>query len=101
MTTVPADPLLETLVNDFGGNYQFALDVLDQYRADRASVDASWREYFDRALGVAPEPEPPSGNGRDAAPAPGPTAAVVRAGAPAPAPAAKTKAVVLPALLPG
>src|SRR5262245_25253670 len=98
MTTVPADPLLETLVNDFGGNYQFALDVLDQYRSDRRSVDASWRDYFDRALGVAPEPEPPSGNGREAA---GGTAAVVRSASPAPAAPEKTKAVVLPAILPG
>ena len=30
-----ADPLLETLVNDFGGNYVFALDLLEQYRQDR------------------------------------------------------------------
>jgi 2-oxoglutarate dehydrogenase E1 component len=100
MSTTSADPLLETLVNDFGGNYQFALDVLEQYRNDRRSVDASWRDYFDRALGVAPEaaPEPSGGNGREAAAG---TAAVVRSAPAAPAPAANSKAVVLPALLPG
>ena len=50
MTTQPADPLLESLINDFGSNYVFALDVLEQYRHDRRSVEASWREYFDRLL---------------------------------------------------
>ena len=53
-----ADPLLETLVNDFGGNYVFALDLLEQYRQDRKSVDATWRAYFDKALGLPPEGEP-------------------------------------------
>ena len=52
-----ADPLLETLVNDFGGNYAFALDLLEQYRQDRRSVDATWRAYFDKALGFPPEAE--------------------------------------------
>ena len=52
-----ADPLLETLVNDFGGNYVFALDLLEQYRQDRKSVDATWRAYFDKALGLPPEGE--------------------------------------------
>ena len=52
-----ADPLLETLVNDFGGNYVFALDLLEQYRQDRRSVDATWRAYFDKALGLPPEAE--------------------------------------------
>ena len=51
-----ADPLLETLVNDFGGNYVFALDLLEQYRQDRRSVDATWRAYFDKA--------PPPASGR-------------------------------------
>ena len=52
-----ADPLLETLVNDFGGNYVFALDLLEQYRQDRRSVDTTWRAYFDKALGLPPEAE--------------------------------------------
>ena len=51
-----ADPLLETLVGDFGGNYVFALDLLEQYRQDRKSVDATWRAYFDKALGLPPRP---------------------------------------------
>ena len=33
--TSPPDPLLETLVNDFGANYAFALDLLQEYRRDR------------------------------------------------------------------
>jgi 2-oxoglutarate decarboxylase len=52
-----ADPLLETLVGDFGGNYVFALDLLEQYRQDRKNVDATWRTYFDKALGRPPEAE--------------------------------------------
>jgi 2-oxoglutarate decarboxylase len=53
-----ADPMLDKLVGDFGGNYVFALDLLELYRQDRKSVEPSWRAYFDEALGVAPEPEP-------------------------------------------
>jgi len=56
--TTPAEPLLDKLVGDFGGNYVFALDVLEEYRRDRRSVDPSWRAYFDEATGAAPEPEP-------------------------------------------
>ena len=29
MSPTAAEPLLETLVNDFGGNYVFALDLLE------------------------------------------------------------------------
>src|SRR5512143_2669290 len=54
----PADPLLEKLVDDFGANYGFALDLLQEYRRDRKSVDATWREYFDKATGVPSEEEP-------------------------------------------
>ena len=59
MSTAAADPLIETLVNDFGGNYVFALDLLEMYREDRASVDPSWRAYFDKATGRPAEPERP------------------------------------------
>jgi 2-oxoglutarate dehydrogenase E1 component len=54
-----AEPLVEKLVSDFGTNYAFALDLLNEYRRDRKSVDATWREYFDAATG-APSGEPPS-----------------------------------------
>jgi 2-oxoglutarate decarboxylase len=106
MSTIPADPaILDSLVNDFGGNYVFALDVLEQYREDRRAVDASWRDYFDRILGVSPataatpEParvatvvtEPPAARG---------TTLVRQDGPSAPAPQ-KSKAVAIPALLPG
>jgi 2-oxoglutarate decarboxylase len=57
MGTPQADPLLDRLVSDFGGNYVFAVDLLEQYRADRDSVEPSWRRYFDEALGVEPEGE--------------------------------------------
>src|SRR6185436_20491517 len=57
MQQTQADPLVDALVKDFGGNYSFALDILEQYRANPQSVDASWRQYFDRLLGV-PKPEP-------------------------------------------
>ena len=58
--SVPADPLLETLVNDFGANYAFALDLLQEYRQDRRGVDPTWREYFDRVTGTpSADEEPP------------------------------------------
>ena len=59
MQQTQADPLVDALVKDFGGNYVFALDILEQYRSNPQSVDASWRQYFDRLLGVAPKAEPP------------------------------------------
>src|SRR5438132_5533125 len=59
MQQTQADPLVDALVKDFGGNYVFALDILEQYRTSPQSVDASWRQYFDRLLGVAPKAEPP------------------------------------------
>jgi 2-oxoglutarate dehydrogenase complex dehydrogenase (E1) component-like enzyme len=61
MQQTQADPLVDALVKDFGGNYVFALDILEQYRANPQSVDASWRQYFDRLLGVAPKAEPAPG----------------------------------------
>lgn len=57
MPQTAADPLWDTLVADFGGNYFFALDLLEDYRRDRRAVDGSWRAYFDRALGLPPESE--------------------------------------------
>jgi len=42
------DPVIESLVNDFGGNYAFALDLLEDYRRDRQSVDRSWRATSSR-----------------------------------------------------
>ena len=61
MVESSADPLLDSLINDFGANYVFALDLLEQYRHDRRSVEASWRDYFDGMMGVAPERAAESG----------------------------------------
>ncbi len=47
------EPLLDALVRDFGANYAFALDLLQEFRRDRQAVDASWRFYFDVLTGVA------------------------------------------------
>src|SRR5262245_34628026 len=96
------DPLLDSLVSDFGGNYVFALDLLEQYRRDPRSVEKSWRDYFDRLSGLPAEaeeaPQTPS-------PAPSPAETpqtgeitVVPAAAP---PAARSRALVVPAILPG
>ena len=110
MSAEASDPLLETLVNDFGGNYVFALDVLEQYRSDRHSVDASWREYFDKALGVPSEPDPPSrGKGGDGASGRGAAVAkesarkgtLVRQEPAAVSARDRSKAVAIPAILPG
>src|SRR6185436_11388601 len=122
MQQTQADPLVDALVKDFGGNYVFALDILEQYRANAQSVDASWREYFDRLLGVPkpePKPEPaapppPNGpawtaGGTAAAPAAAAAAAKPATGTlvrqpPEPATALardKGKALTVPAILPG
>ncbi len=58
MSTPRPEPLLETLVNDFGGNYTFALEQLEQYRRDPSSVEGGWRAYFDEATGAVSQPEP-------------------------------------------
>jgi 2-oxoglutarate dehydrogenase E1 component len=110
MTATAADPLLDALVRDFGGNYVFALDLLDQYRADPASLDASWREYFDRLGGVASAAALDAARVPESTPAaPAGTVTVVSAGAPA-APAASGAAaaaartgrgLIVPAILPG
>ena len=103
------EPLFERLIADFGGNYVFALDILGQYRQDRRSVDASWREYFDRALGRLPETDAPAiAVVANEAPRPGAPAtgtderrALVRPDAPAMATAERSRAVALPSILPG
>ncbi|HET7292286.1 MAG TPA: multifunctional oxoglutarate decarboxylase/oxoglutarate dehydrogenase thiamine pyrophosphate-binding subunit/dihydrolipoyllysine-residue succinyltransferase subunit [Vicinamibacteria bacterium] len=92
------DPLLESLVSDFGGNYVFALDLLEQYRRDRESVDATWREYFDRLSGRANDAVEGS---RAPAPESAPAAKGEITVVPAAAPAVRSKALVVPAILPG
>ena len=105
------DPLLETLVTDFGGNYVFALDLLEMYREDRASVDPSWRTYFDKATGrplesasspvtviVNEAPRPAE------APAPAagaPRQTLQRQESQPPAQRERSRAVALPTILPG
>src|SRR4051812_29771690 len=75
MQQTQADPLVDALVRDFGGNYVFALDLLEQYRRDPQTVDGSWRAYFDRVTGVAPAADPAA----KAASAPAQAAAAARA----------------------
>jgi 2-oxoglutarate dehydrogenase E1 component len=117
MSQAAADPYLEALVTDFGGNYVFALDLLEQYRQDPASVDGSWRSYFDRISGKpaserdvpgaraamgqparAVEPAPPAAA---ALAAPPPAAALAEPAPRAPAARVTSKALGLPVLLPG
>ncbi len=100
------DPLIDSLVSDFGGNYVFALDLLEQYRNDPASVEPSWRDYFARISGRKAEPEPTPQPAPAAAPAPTPEpvkaveVTIVKAQAMVPAPA-RSKALIVPAILPG
>jgi len=98
MSTQPIDPILDALIQDFGGNYVFALDLLDQYRHDRRTVDASWRDYFDRLMGEAPAPreEPVA----EPAPEPATVRTLVRQEAAVPA-RERSRAMVVPAILPG
>jgi 2-oxoglutarate dehydrogenase E1 component len=108
-TQAGADPLLDRLVSDFGGNYVFALDLLEQYRQDRKSVEESWRTYFDAALGVTPEPEAPPVTvivNEPAAEAPPPSAptdrpTLARRDVPAAPVGERSKAVALTSILPG
>jgi 2-oxoglutarate dehydrogenase E1 component len=96
MATATTDPLLDSLVNDFGGNYVFALDLLEQYRSDPQQVEKSWRDYFDRISGTpapAPAPDTP-------APEPAREATLVHAQA-APVAVPRSKAMIVPAILPG
>jgi 2-oxoglutarate decarboxylase len=110
MSETALDPLVDALVSDFGGNYAFALDLLEQYRQDPGSVDGSWREYFDRVTGrrleVAAKPVPEASPApAPEAPAPAPAAArtvsVVRQEPQALAPRERSKALLVPAILPG
>ena len=104
MSDTPADPLLEALVSDFGANYVFAVDLLDEYRRDRSSVEPSWSGYFDRLLGrsepaaapaaaASPQSAPPDGGTRTATLVRTQPAALGRPNAPS--------ALIVPAILPG
>jgi 2-oxoglutarate dehydrogenase E1 component len=97
------DPLLDALVTDFGGNYAFALELLEEYRRDRSSVEPSWREYFDRLSGVEAEAAPAQSPQPAAAASASADVTVFRAEpvAAAPAAPARSRALVVPALLPG
>src|SRR6185295_6433325 len=98
------DPLVDRLVTDFGANYVFALDLLDQYRRDRHAVEGSWREYFDRLMGVASSPEAPAFTTVKAqeTASTAPSRALVRPAETQPAaPASRSRALVVPAILPG
>jgi len=95
------DPLLDALVTDFGGNYVFALDLLEQYRKDRASVEPSWRDYFDRISGPpAPEPAQAVAPAAEASEARGAGEVTIVHAEPV-APARRSKALIVPAILPG
>jgi len=50
--------ILDSLVTDFGNNYAFALELLEEYRRHPEGVDPSWRSYFDRLTGRSPGPGP-------------------------------------------
>src|SRR5690349_10269118 len=115
MSETLADPILDALVGDFGGNYFFALDLLEDFRKDPGSVDPSWREYFARITGAPPSsPKMTTSAGPNAVT----PATVEPAVNPAPAPAVtapvqlvrtetqavavpKSKALAAPAILPG
>jgi len=74
----------ETILDEYGINADYALELFDRYRSDPALVDDDWREYFDDLTGppppvpAAPAPPPPAAA---APPLPSPT----RPAEPAPA----------------
>jgi len=79
-TPTPVDAS-EELVSEFGANATYVADLLNRYRANRASVDDEWRRFFDERFGEASA-------AWEAVPAPAPTAPAARPVAPAPAPSA-------------
>jgi 2-oxoglutarate decarboxylase len=103
MSETAADPLLDTLVGQFGGNYVFVLDMLEQYRHDPRSVDPSWKEYFDRLNGaVSDTPSPSSAQAAiPAAPAAAAPPQVSIVPARTEMRRAEGKDLMLPAILPG
>ncbi len=114
MSETLSDPLVETLISDFGGNYVFALDLLESYRADRKSVDKSWRDYFDRANGLpvpdedegplaqlVSEPQPVRAAVPVATAQPGTTVVRVQPGGGLAAAPARSKALAPVSLMPG
>src|SRR5438105_3134156 len=104
MQQAQADPLVDVLVNDFGGNYVFALDLLEQYRRDRQAVEASWRAYFDRLMGVSAttaEPSWPTTAQDSPAAASARPGTLVRQDGPTAVARDTGKALVVPAILPG
>ncbi len=80
-----SEPLLDALITDFGGNYVFALDLLEDYRKDPKSLDPTWRSYFERLVG-----EPAQAASRVEVPKPGEaeSASVEAKSGPPPEPAA-------------
>src|SRR5271169_1400234 len=108
MATASADPLLDSLISDFGGNYVFALDLLEQYRTDPASVETSWRDYFDRLSGPgAPAATETAAAARPVAvpqreePKSPSEVTLVRSDGALPASRERSRALVVPAILPG
>jgi multifunctional 2-oxoglutarate metabolism enzyme len=104
MATASADPLFDALISDFGGNYVFALDLLEQYRKDRGSVDKSWRDYFDRIAGVPPSEDAAAATAQAAPPETRHASremTLVRSEPAVPAPRDRSRALVVPAILPG
>jgi 2-oxoglutarate decarboxylase len=107
MAETAADPLLDTLVDQFGGNYVFVLDLLEQYRLDPRTVDPSWKEYFDRLNGLAATaPAAPAPAAAAPAPAPSEPAARTAEVSIVPRPAtdvrrAESKDLTIPTILPG
>ena len=79
-TPFPVDAS-EELVSEFGANATYVAELLNRYRANRASVDDEWRRFFDERFGETPAV-------REVVPAsaPAPAAPAPRPVVPAPAP---------------
>ena len=45
MVESSADPLLDSLINDFGANYVFALDLLEQCLPKLGHEKVQWAKY--------------------------------------------------------
>jgi 2-oxoglutarate decarboxylase len=98
--------LSEVIAENFGANATYVETLLARFRSSPASVDESWRTYFEELLGEAApvstpprsdqgniSPSPNDGDGRVAPGAGGKVAAPVRAPEPTPAPEQKYEAI--------
>ena len=70
----PRPSPIDSILEEYGVNADYVLELLDRYRSDPALVDAEWRDHFDALTGAEGAALPPPPSAPPAAPAPPKTA---------------------------